>query len=35
MKIMVVKTVDDALAALQQLGGSPVTPVKAAAPAPH
>jgi PDZ domain-containing protein len=35
MKIMVVKTVDDALAALKQLGGSPLTPVKAAAPAPH
>jgi Lon-like protease len=35
MKIMVVRTVADALAALQQLGGSPVTPVKAAAPAPH
>jgi PDZ domain-containing protein len=33
MKIMVVKTVDDALAALQQLGGS--APAKAAAPAPH
>jgi len=34
MKIMVVKTVDDALAALKQLGGSGVVP-KAAAPAPH
>lgn len=35
MKIMVVKTVDDALSALQQLGGSAPTPAKAAAPAPH
>ena len=35
MRIITIHTVDDALAALQQLGGSGLTPPKSAAPAGH